>query len=191
MFEGHANLTERFDRRVKRTRAAIVQAFGEIVFTAKYSDIRVGDIVEKADIGRSTFYQHFTGKDDVLITSMDWVLVGLASSARSTVDTGPLEEVLDHIWSHRDRGRNILTGATGRLFAKALTQKFEEAVLTEIDGRDVAFLASPVFTANQLSASTLSLLQTWLSGAAPAPVSTLTVVLKRTAQAIVAAAVED
>ena len=53
------------DRRVERTRLAILRAFRDLVLTREYDAISVRDIAAAADVGRSTFYEHFDDKDDV------------------------------------------------------------------------------------------------------------------------------
>lgn len=53
------------DRRVRRTRAAIQDALTELILEKGYDSVTVSDIIERADIGRSTFYSHFTDKRDV------------------------------------------------------------------------------------------------------------------------------
>ena len=54
------------DRRQRRTREAIFQAFTELLSKKHYNQITVGEIIEKADIGRATFYAHFETKDFLL-----------------------------------------------------------------------------------------------------------------------------
>ena len=53
------------DRRVRRTRAAIQDALTALILDKGFDSVTVTDIIEKADIGRSTFYAHFTDKRDV------------------------------------------------------------------------------------------------------------------------------
>lgn len=54
------------DRRVKRTRDLVFEAFGRLLKRKEYSQITVGDILKEANIGRSTFYENFKDKDCVL-----------------------------------------------------------------------------------------------------------------------------
>ena len=54
------------DRRQRKTREAIFNSFIELLSKKNYSQITVGDIIEKADIGRATFYDHFETKDFLL-----------------------------------------------------------------------------------------------------------------------------
>lgn len=54
------------DRRQRKTRQAIYAAFEELVEQEPYGSITVSQIIERADIGRSTFYAHFETKDELL-----------------------------------------------------------------------------------------------------------------------------
>src|SRR5262245_43646956 len=63
---GFAEAAEGGDRRVHRTRTALFHALIELILERDYDAISVGEIAEKANVGRSTFYAHFTDKDDLL-----------------------------------------------------------------------------------------------------------------------------
>ena len=54
------------DRRQRKTRQAVFSAFTELLSHKKYSGITIGEIIDKADIGRATFYSHFETKDYLL-----------------------------------------------------------------------------------------------------------------------------
>jgi AcrR family transcriptional regulator len=54
------------DRRALRTRQSLHQALIRLILERDYDEITVGDITDAANVGRSTFYAHFTDKDDLL-----------------------------------------------------------------------------------------------------------------------------
>ena len=50
------------DRRQRKTREAIFAAFIALLSKKDFSQITVGEIIDKADVGRATFYSHFETK---------------------------------------------------------------------------------------------------------------------------------
>ena len=54
------------DRRQRKTREAIFNAFTELLSNKDFNQITVGEIIDNADVGRATFYAHFETKDFLL-----------------------------------------------------------------------------------------------------------------------------
>ncbi len=68
------------DRRVVRTRTALYDALVRLVGVRDYDQITVEDILREANIGRSTFYAHFSSKDDLLKNSLERLKTLLVSA---------------------------------------------------------------------------------------------------------------
>ena len=59
---------EKSDRRVQRTRELLQQALIELIEERDYDTITVQEIVDHANVGRTTFYDHYSGKDDLFMS---------------------------------------------------------------------------------------------------------------------------
>ena len=58
------------DLRVLKTKRAIIEAFGDLIFEKSFKDITISEICEKALVNRSTFYLHFDDKEQLLMQSI-------------------------------------------------------------------------------------------------------------------------
>lgn len=56
------------DRRINRTRKLMQEALMALIVERGYENITVQDILDKADVGRSTFYAHYRDKDELLLS---------------------------------------------------------------------------------------------------------------------------
>lgn len=95
----------RVDKRAHRTRMALAEALMALGPTDGFDALEVRKLVAKAGVGRSTFYKHYAGKDDFLITSFGGMVTAFdaqAQRARSDYDTMlPAREVFAHMQEAR------------------------------------------------------------------------------------------
>src|SRR5215467_6738827 len=70
--------TQKTDRRSERTRRLIGEAFIALLREKRYEDITVQDVLDRADIGRSTFYAHYYDKEDLLTSHIEAMLDSLS-----------------------------------------------------------------------------------------------------------------
>jgi AcrR family transcriptional regulator len=62
------------DRRSQRTRRLLSHALIQLMQEKRYDKITVQDIIDRADVGRSTFYAHYLDKEDLLLRQFEEVL---------------------------------------------------------------------------------------------------------------------
>src|SRR6478672_5821803 len=58
------------DRRSKRTQRSLSEALVDLIKEKRFDDITVQEVIDRADVGRSTFYTHFRDKEDLF--QQDW-----------------------------------------------------------------------------------------------------------------------
>jgi AcrR family transcriptional regulator len=59
-------VAKRRDRRVERTEQLLRQALLALVQEKGFEALTVQEIIDRANVGRATFYAHFDNKDDLL-----------------------------------------------------------------------------------------------------------------------------
>src|SRR5204863_431884 len=98
------------DRRIQKTRGLLHDALGHLIREKDYDSIVVKEILDRANVGRSTFYMHFRDKDDLLISGIHDML-GSVHQKSLPSGTSPLENVVwfslpifERIHEHRRSG---------------------------------------------------------------------------------------
>lgn len=66
--------TLKHDRRSQRTHRLLAGALIALLAERRYSELTIQDILDRADIGRTTFYHHYWDKDDLLASEMERVI---------------------------------------------------------------------------------------------------------------------
>ena len=89
------------DRRVQKTQRSLHEALFGLVREKDYDDIPVHEILDRANVGRSTFYAHFGGKDELLASGIEHMV---ARSDRRSITSFSLT-VFEHHDQHRRTGR--------------------------------------------------------------------------------------
>ena len=79
------------DRRVQRTRQLLQDALVSLILEKGYQKITIQDIIDRANVGRSTFYSHYRDKDDLLLRGFDELAHDLNRHMRApeTLDDEP------------------------------------------------------------------------------------------------------
>ena len=96
-----ANSNKKTDARVQRTRDALGDALVALMQEKPFDTITVQDVLDRAHVGRSTFYSHYSDKDDLLMSDADeffeQVSMGLSERGDTSERVFPVREFFSHI----------------------------------------------------------------------------------------------
>ena len=96
-----ADLDKKTDARVRRTRDALGDALVALMQEKPFDTITVQDVLDRAHVGRSTFYSHYSDKDDLLMSDVDdfyeRVSMGLSAQGDTSDRVFPVKEFFSHI----------------------------------------------------------------------------------------------
>jgi len=137
------------DRRQRKTREAIFHAFTELLSQKDYMHITVGEIIEKADVGRATFYSHFETKDFLLKEFCEELFCHIFDAAkgenhrhRHIFECEGTDSVFLHLFRHLQKNDNnilrLLSSQNNELFLgyfKEYLQLLIECQLSQFEGR--------------------------------------------------------
>ena len=123
------------DRRQRKTREAIFNAFISLLSKKHYNQITVGEIIEIADIGRATFYSHFETKDFLLKELCSELFSHIFNSEKQNIDAcrtifdcDNSDDAFLHLFKHIKKNDNNIC----KLFSSKNNDLFLEYFKTEV-----------------------------------------------------------
>jgi AcrR family transcriptional regulator len=170
------------DQRIRRTCERLGSALVALIQERPIDDVTVQDVLDRASVGRSTFYLHYRDKDDLLLSQLEKFLETMSTALSLRKEEShrvvPVAELFAHIGSQKklyraladsDRLNDFFDLAQG-YFARGIAQRLiesnrlSEPRLSKLPQRELAARASA------LAGSLLSLLRWWLDrGAKESP----------------------
>jgi AcrR family transcriptional regulator len=145
------------DRRVRKTVNAIDSAFTKLFFERGLGGFSVSELIAAADIARSTFYKHYSSKEDVLCALMAPMLRPIALCAWNEEAPEPLVPISRHLWENRRKGTPIFEEPA----KSALTRQLADLIETQ---RPPEAETPSRFVSMSLSRSAFGMLEEWQSG---------------------------
>ncbi len=164
------------DRRSRRTEQALTVALIDLLGEKNYDAITIQDIVDRADVGRSTFYAHFQTKDDLLKKgfgkALDLLLQHCDITLSQQVIHWDVSVMFRHAQGHYEIYRTLFWGSGYQLITmdglSLLSEKMQHLLSKQLSGwREPAIELSVL--SHMLAGSLLNLLKWWLDHKMPYP----------------------
>ena len=127
------------DRRIAKTRLALRDAMLALLRTRGWDEISIQEICDQANVGRSTFYIHFSGKDDLLVESLNELRIALsAAGTRGSLTEQPLE-FMTGLLAHMVEQRQVFKTVIGRRSSQSIERRFREMVFQLVEQDFIKF----------------------------------------------------
>lgn len=169
------------DRRAARTRTMLQQAHMSLILKKGYEATTVDDICSAANVGRSTFYAHYTGKDDLRRSGLEHLRKELvdrqaealarAESARDR-SLGFSLAMFEHARDHIDLYKALSGGRGGTIALGTIRQILSDLVRNELAaGTDdkSADVIPREFAVQHVVGAFMAVMTWWLDGGAKLP----------------------
>jgi AcrR family transcriptional regulator len=134
-------MTKAIDRRAARTRRALHEALISLILSKGYEATTIQDIIDEADVGRSTFYAHYTGKEALLRGGFERLRADLmqarasCSTRRGARRSEPLVfslAMFQHADGYKDVYRALVGGRGGAIAVSEIRRVLSEFVREEL-----------------------------------------------------------
>lgn len=172
------------DLRVRRTRRVLTDAFLELIVERPYDEISVGDIIERAQVGRSTFYMHYANKDELLRQGLAPAFEALAESLSDRRDPARLVFWAETFWKNKAAARALLGGSTRAFVVRTLADQIAPRLP---DARSL-MIPAPLAAAG-IAEAQLGLINAWVAGRSACAAEDMAAALAASARALAAALV--
>lgn len=165
---------EKEDRRVRRTRMLLSDALLALMQEERYDKITVQDIVDRADVGRSTFYAHYRDKEDLLVRDFERLLDLLGRHVQTGGEKGqellPGQGLFQYVQDHHCLYKALVWGRGTELLFKEgqayLSGLVEEHLAALLPGERAPSVPLPLMS-SYLAGALLWLLKWWLDNGMP------------------------
>lgn len=169
------HMTKKPDRRIQRTRQLLQESIISLILDKGYRKITVQDIIDRANVGRSTFYSHFRDKEDLLISSFEELALDLHRHIPPATSNDLNQEHLIHslaFFAHAHNNREVYMALIESGGSDKLLQLTQEYIQDHIKAHLDQFptidkeIPLPVIT-NFLAGSLLTMIIWWLEQKIP------------------------
>ena len=157
-------MSSKQDRRSQRTLQLVSEAFVQLLKEKGYSAITVSDIIERANIGRSTFYAHYRDKEDLFVTQLDHVIEGLSRYMpdQREIPFFPSLGLFQHVGEEYELYKAIVWTPGLDLFIKHLHTSLSQRIEQGFQKSGRKFEVPIPMMASFIAGSFMTLLRWWL-----------------------------
>lgn len=164
------------DRRIERTQQLLRGALLSLIREKGFEAVTVQEIIDRANVGRATFYSHFDNKDDLLVSGFEDLRASLKARQRDAFSRGRTleervfgfsQEIFAHTNEYRDAFRAMAGQRSGAVVQRVLHRLLVELIREDVKRTVVRTQAHPLQTealVHFITGALVGLLMWWLDG---------------------------
>ena len=186
------------DRRVARTKRLLRGAMVELITEKDYDSITVQDLIDRADVGRSTFYTHFRDKEDLFRGDWEQLLESFAATfswdGLSEGRLVPIEHLFEHLKEFHPFYRGLVRSGKSESVFRYGQRYLAELLELDLKQFETASGSNPVpysLLSSYISGEIFSVLKWWLDNNMPHSPEEMNEIFHTLVVPGVAAALED
>jgi AcrR family transcriptional regulator len=172
-------MQKKVDRRVERTEQLLRSALLELIEEKGFESLTVQDIIDRANVGRATFYTHFDNKEDLLISGLDELQQELRQKQQEMYGEGSnIQERLFafgyEVFAHTERHRQLFRALSADKTGFAIQRTWHKILLDLVREDVKAVIPAQQYSAGQteplvrfIAGAFFGVLMWWLEGSAP------------------------
>ncbi|HSJ87655.1 MAG TPA: TetR/AcrR family transcriptional regulator [Anaerolineales bacterium] len=157
-------MNDKKDRRSQRTRHLLSTALVSLIREKGYDSITVSDIIQRANVGRSTFYAHYRDKDDLFVGEMDRVIEVLGQRAPDEEETlfFPSLGLFRHVGEEYELYKALIWTPGIDLLIKHMQKLLSQRIKLRLEQSGQSYDMPLPILANFIAGNFLTLLKWWL-----------------------------
>ena len=180
------------DRRIQRTQQLLRSALLSLIQEKGFEALSVQDIIDRANVGRATFYAHFDNKEDLLASGIEGLRASLKERQRlalsqSTTTDDALFGFSHELFVHANEHRNVFQAMVGKR-SGAVIQQLLHKMLVDLARDEVKAIARrggeampPEAVVQYVAGGLFGLLMWWGNGKMRMPVEEVDAVFRQLA----------
>lgn len=161
------NTKRKKDARAMRTRDRLGDALIELMHEKPFEEITVQHVLDRARVSRSTFYSHYTSKNDLFFGDVDdfWQLMStsLARSNAKSNRVAPVRELFEHIASVGDFRQALQASGKMQDVMELGREHFARSIERRLLELGAATAPQSAILGRMLAGALFSLLDYWIS----------------------------
>jgi AcrR family transcriptional regulator len=162
------------DRRVVRTRDLLGDALVALIQEKPFESITVQDVLDRAGVGRSTFYAHYKDKNDLFLSDAEDFFEAMSTALSKHGDksnrVAPVCEFFSHVAEQREFHDALVASGKAQDLWEMGQEYFARGIehrLTELRGAPAMAATRAAALAHAFAGALFSLLSWWMHGGSP------------------------